>query len=203
MSNIQFDIYENPKARKANVSYHVRVVHSDLIEFDQVKENIHKESTASEGDVSLVTEQLSKTITNELSKGNRIHIEGIGYFSLGIESENKHSTINAAKVKMRGVNFRPDSKLLRSFENLHFVRAAVKQHSEKTSYTELQTLLKDYFHHHKSITRAEFQQLLGLTRSTAQRQLREWCKKPYAMFRKEGFKNAPVYVPFEGSPFWE
>jgi predicted histone-like DNA-binding protein len=204
MRNIEFDIYENPKAKKENVSYHVRVVHSDLVEFDAIKEQIHKESTASEGDVSLITEQLSKAITRVLSSGDRIHIEGIGYFSLAIEAEGKRSSkINAQKVKMKGIHFRADKTLLDSFEALSFVRTPYKNHSSKVDYKRLQATMKQHFHHHKSITRTEYQELLGLTCSTAQRQLRELCKKPYAIFRREGAKNSPIYVPFEGSRFWE
>ena len=64
-------------------------------------------------------------------------------------------------------------------------------------------ILKDFFKHHGSITRAEFQTLLGLTRTTAIRRLNELCKGPSAIFDKEGARNSPIYIPIADSPFWK
>jgi predicted histone-like DNA-binding protein len=205
MGKIDFDIYETPHAKRAKQSYHVRITNSELLDFEKVKKRIADQSTATLGDVSLVVEQLSKIIANEIGMGNRVHIEGIGYFSIGIETDptSNAKSINATKVRVRGPQFIPDKKLQSSLTDISFVRSKIKRHSASTTYEEKQVILKDYFKTHASINRLEFQKLLGLTKETAIRRIHEFCEKPYVIFIKEGANNSPYYLPDFSSPFWK
>jgi predicted histone-like DNA-binding protein len=183
----------------------VRVAKSDLIDFQRIKKAIASQCTATEGDVSLSVEQLSCNMANEVGSGNRFHIEGIGYFYLIIETDPTSSakSINNHQIRVRTIGFTPDKILMSRLAEIDFYRSPIKRHSDSSTYTEKQLILKDFFKHHNTITRAEFQVLLGLTRTTAIRRLNELCEGPCAVFNKGGARNSPVYIPITTSPFWK
>jgi len=205
MGEINYDVYETPHVEGRKTTYHVRVTNSELIDFEAVKRHIAESSTASTGDVALVVEQLSKFIAKEIGKGNRVHIDGIGYFSIGIETDatDEAKTINATRVRVRGPKYRPDKTLCRELTDISFVRTPMKKHSALTTDSERQYILKDYFSSHPVINRAEFQQLLGMTKEKALRILREYCQQPDAVLIKDGSRNSPYYLPNYSSPFWK
>ncbi len=202
---VYYDIYENPQSKQSKNSYHVRVAKSDLIDFQRIKRTIASQCTATEGDVSLSVDQLSCNMANEVGSGNRFHIEGIGYFYLIIEADPASGAkpINNHQIRVRTVGFTPDKILMSRLVDIDFYRSPIKRHSASSTYAEKQMILKDFFKHHNSITRTEFQSLLGLTRTTAIRRLNELCKEPCAVFSKEGARNSPVYIPITASPFWK
>ena len=202
---VYYDIYKSPQSEHSKNSYHVRVTKSDLIDFQRIKRTIASQCTASEGDISLSVDQLSCNMANEVGSGNRFHIEGLGYFYLIIEADPASSakSINNHQIRVRTVGFTPDKILMSRLTGIDFYRSPIKRHSASTTYAEKQMILKDFFKHHGSITRAEFQTLLGLTRTTAIRRLNELCKGPSAIFDKEGARNSPIYIPIADSPFWK
>lgn len=202
---VYYDIYESPQSKHTKHSYHVRIAKSDLIDFQRIKKIIASQCTGTEGDISLAVEQLSCNMANEVGSGNRFHIEGIGYFYLIIEADPASSakSINNHQIRVRTVGFTPDKILMSRLTEIDFYRSPIKRHSASSTYAERQMILKDFFKRHNSITRAEFQTLLGLTRTTAIRRLNELCKEPCAIFNKEGARNSPVYIPITTSPFWK
>lgn len=202
---VYYDIYESPQSKHSKHSYHVRVAKSDLIDFQRIKKIIASQCTATEGDVSLSVEQLSCNMANEVGSGNRFHIEGIGYFYLIIEADpaSDVKSINNHQIRVRTVGFTPDKVLMSRLAEIDFYRSPIKRHSVSSTYVEKQMILKDFFRQHDSITRAEFQTLLRLTRTTAIRRLNELCKGPSAIFNKEGARNSPIYTPIKASPFWK
>ena len=205
MKKIHYDIYESPSLKGSDKSYHVRVAGSELISFESLKRQIAASSTASEGDVALVFEQVSRILAEELCKGNRVQLDGLGYFSLAIETDptSNPKSINSSKIRVRGAQFRADKILRSRLTEVSFERALVKRHSDITTSEEVRAILKDYFSSHASINRADFQELMGMTKDTAVRRLQQFSQAPNNIFLKEGAKNSPVYLPNRTSQFWE
>lgn len=200
---IKFDVYANPNAKNEEDDkfYHVRVAGSKTVDFEEVLEDMSSRSTVTSTDIVAVLDGLSHTLIRTLKNGNRIHIKGLGYFSVSITAPqtNKPKTITRKKVSVKGIDFRPEKELLEKLKaTAQFEYVKEKNHSQDYSDIEIQGILTEYFKDHRSITRTTFQNICGLTRSTAVRRLKTFTTTTYPMLINEGVKNAPVYVPAKG-----
>ena len=137
----------------------------------------------------------------KLGDGKRIHINGLGYFSVSIgstESENPKK-MTRGTVQITGVNFQPEKSFKKSIiSRAHFVRERYKVHTVDLSPIEVDGLLSEYFKDHRSITCARMQQVCGMTRSTAYRRLQALTQGAHPSLQREGYKNATAYIPVKG-----
>ena len=144
-----------------------------------------------------VVEGLIDILSEKLGDGKRIHINGLGYFSVSIgstESENPkrndpwHSTDNRNQLSAR-------KSFKKSIINrAHFVRERYKVHTVDLSPIEVDGLLSEYFKDHRSITCARMQQVCGMTRSTAYRRLQALTQGAHPSLQREGYKMPlPTY----------
>ena len=139
--------------------------------------------------------------SEKLGDGKRIHINGLGYFSVSIgstESENPKK-MTRGTVQITGVNFQPEKSFKKSIiSRAHFVRERYKVHTVDLSPIEVDGLLSEYFKDHRSITCARMQQVCGMTRSTAYRRLQALTQGAHPSLQREGYKNATAYIPVKG-----
>lgn len=140
-------------------------------------------------------------LSEKLGDGKRIHINGLGYFSVSIgstESENPKK-MTRGTVQITGVNFQPEKSFKKSIiSRAHFVRERYKVHTVDLSPIEVDGLLSEYFKDHRSITCARMQQVCGMTRSTAYRRLQALTQGAHPSLQREGYKNATAYIPVKG-----
>lgn len=199
---IKFDVYNTPSANSENgeKSYHVRVAGSRTIDFKRVVDDMSRPSTVTSADIVAVLDGLSHFLERTLKEGNRIHIKGLGYFSVAISTPKTDNPklITKRKVIVKGIDFYPEKDLMRRMRSAEFERIEKKNHSREFSDIEIQGILNEYFKDHRSINRATFQHICGLTRSTALRRIKTFTKGDTPMLLNEGVKNAPVYVPAKG-----
>lgn len=201
MGTIKYDIYENPGRNNGQKRYHVRAAKPNLTTYKEIQENLSHASSITPSDISGVTEGISDLMANKLSNGNRIHIKGLGYFSVTITSPtfDNPKEINATKVQIRTIEFQPDAELMDKIKkNLTFERAQANEHSRLLLESEIKNLLKDYFKKHDDISLREFRMLTHLTRATAYRRLKELCDGPIPYLKHMGPRNASVYVLAQG-----
>lgn len=173
--SVLFDFYKSSLPNRDNEEehYHVRVVPRQTTSFNDLGEYVSDSSTLTTGDVKAVVDALVKSMVSELKLGNRFHIEGIGYFQMTIdcpETENPKE-VRANAVRFKSISFQPEVSLKRKLKSTQFERVKHKEHSQAISTNEIERRLQIYFQQHETITRAQFQSLCGLTRSTAIRQL--------------------------------
>ncbi|MFA6813804.1 MAG: HU family DNA-binding protein [Bacteroidaceae bacterium] len=200
---IKFDVYDTPQTRSGGEEkfYHVRVAGAKTIDFEEVLEGMSHPSTVTSTDIVAVLDGLSHFLIRTLKDGNRIHIKGLGYFSVSITTPKTDNpkTITKKKVSVKGIDFLPEKGLVKKLKGTaNFERIEEKNHSQDFSEIEIQGILTEYFKDHRSINRSTFQRICGLTRSTALRRLKTYTSASYPILINEGVKNAPVYVPAKG-----
>lgn len=195
-----YDFYKNPIPQGSNrrPRLHARVVPKATVDTEQLARYIHDASSLTTGDVKATLTMLSEMIVRELKSGNRVHIDGLGYFEMTLQCPpvKDPKEIRAESIRFKSVAFRPDASLKGKLSTTRFQRVAHKSHSKEASDTEIDERLTTYFATHDYITRSDFQHLCGLTKSTASRRLQECLQA--GKLRKEGLYKFPLYVPTEG-----
>ncbi len=196
---IKYDLYANPPRKEdgKKPKLHARVVTTDTAGIKDLTELIQQFSSLSSADIKAALIALTKTMVFELSYGRKVHLEGLGVFELSLSSlpAEEGENVRSEMVWVKNVVFRPEKELKKKFQTLDIVRVERKNHSKQLSEKKMDKLLTDYFKSHPFITRLQFQQLCGLTRSTAIRRINTLIAE--GKLRRYGFYRAPLYVPME------
>lgn len=125
MSDIKFDIYESPANDGEKKKYHVRNTNKQTIHSKDLIHEATLYTSVSRSDWAAVVEGLIDILSEKLGDGKRIHINGLGYFSVSIgstESENPKK-MTRGTVQITGVNFQPEKSFKKSIiSRAHFVR---------------------------------------------------------------------------------
>ncbi|MCD7850488.1 MAG: HU family DNA-binding protein [Parabacteroides sp.] len=197
--SVQYDFYKNPspKDSKKRPRYHARVVPYGTTDTKRLAEKIHARCTATPADVAAVLSSLTDVIVEELSDGNRVYIEGLGYLQIVPQCPSIQSTkeIRAESIHFKTVSFRPEIALKGRLRTVQFERALRKNHSSNVSPEQTTALLRTYFAEHDHMTRTDFQRICWFTTSTANRRLKDLveCGK----LSNIGAKRAPLYIAGE------
>lgn len=172
-----YDFYQNPTNRNQenNPTYHARVVANGTTSTDDLVRKIHSRSTLSPADIKATLIAISDVLREELEEGRQIHIEGLGYLHVTLACPKIQSIkeIRAESVRFKSIVFRPEKELKKQLRSMKVERVANKRHSAQHTRESLKDHLSRYFQAHESLTRKDFQRLCGLTRSTANRRLKE------------------------------
>jgi len=193
---LHYDLYENPLPPGSNrrKRLHARVVTTGTTPTDWVAKVIHDRSTLTEGDVKATLSCLTDVLVSELSQGKRVHLEGLGYFQLTLSAPAVRTPkdIRAGSVRVKSVVFRPEVELKDRFSTVRIKRVPRKNHSAVCDAQKIDRLLERYFGEHAYITARQFQELCGLTRTTACRRLKQLVEE--GKLKKTGYTRAPLYV---------
>jgi predicted histone-like DNA-binding protein len=196
---IKYDIYKTPSPiGQEKELFHARAVTAGTVSYDKLKEDIAHATTATPADISLVVESIVSQIEQHLAQGRNVQLGELGTFSVGISgpSATNKKDINATKLEVSDVHFRPKKKLIKNINmKAKFESVRYKRHSSEYSDTEIEALLADHFRNSPYITRREFESLCGLTRTTACRRLRDLSKGDHPLLCREGPRNSTIYVP--------
>jgi predicted histone-like DNA-binding protein len=202
MSTITIDWYENPNGAEADgkKKLHPRLVDNGTMSTREIIRHISQSSTLAEGEMKAALAELSEYVGYALSRGKRVHLDGIGYLAPVIEATEEvtaDTKRRGEKVRLKGISFKADKELMSRFDSMHFRQSARAMHSSKLSDAEIDRRLAAYFAEHPFMTRGDFQALCDLTESTAARLLRRL--REAGKLRNVGRFNQPIYVPGEGA----
>lgn len=198
--SVKYDLYETPSLGEAQEekSYHARVVPYATKDIGCLARRIHSECSLTEADVKAALVALSRAMAAELESGNRIYLEGLGYFrmTLSCPAVTAPGQLRAASVRFKSVGFQPDRELKKRLAATTFVREENKRHSARLTEEEIDDRLTAYFAEHSSISRREFEQLCGFTKTMAVEKLNGLIRA--GKIRKAGIPRFPVYEAAEG-----
>lgn len=194
---IQFEFYKNPK-QEEEVSYHPRVVNFQHVTTRRLAEEIHSATTFGTAEVEAMLMELSRCMGNHLHEGERVHLDGIGYFQITLQTtEPVHTpTAHADKVKFKTASFQADKDLKGELMSAHVRRSQYKPHSASLSEEEIDKELTAYFATHQVLTRTAMQSACYFTKSMASRHLRRL--KAEGKLQNLGKPTQPIYVPVAG-----
>lgn len=194
----EFYVTPNPSEESKDQRYHPRVIGNHTVSSDRIAEEVHRRSALTKGDVRSALSNLSDVIGRCLCEGNRVHLEGLGYFqvTLAANTEVNPKKTRSQSVYIKSVRFRPDKALLSKFNGVKLERSDYKPHSSAVTNEEIDKQLTRYFKKNDVLIRKSFQYLFGMTRITAIRHLNRL--KAEGKIINQGMRLHPLYKPAPG-----
>ena len=198
---IQFELYKTPRPKdeEGKETYHARVVNFQHIDTDYLARQIQTATSLTEGDVKSVLDSLSHFMGDRLREGESVHLDGIGYFQIKLNSKEPITSpkLKANQIKLKAnISFKADIKLKKSVSVVHLERSKLKPHSASRSNEEVDKLLTNYFNNNPILTRSDFQRLCGFTPTTAARHIKR-LKEEKKLKNIHTYYN-PIYMPMPG-----
>lgn len=192
---IKFEFYRTPvTAGTHKKRYYPKVIHSRCVDTEKLSQEIHKCCTLTVSDVRAVLIALSEQLASHLESGERVHLDGLGYFSVTLKAPevSDPKTTRSTCVSVKTVRFRPDAELKELLEEAEIRRSDWRPHSQVWTDEEMEKRLADYFRSEPFLTRRKFQELFTLTRTTALRYIHRLIEE--GKLRNAGTRAQPVYV---------
>lgn len=192
---IKFEFYRTAvTAATSKKRYYPKVIHTRRVGTDQLSREIHKCCTLTVSDVRAVLISLNEQLAAHLENGERVHIEGLGYFYVTLKAPEVRDpkATRATSVKVKTVRFCPDAELKELLEGAEIKRSDWRPHSRMWTSGEMDRRLSDFFRTGQYLTRREFQQLFTLTKTTAIRHIRRLLAE--GKLQNAGTRVQPVYV---------
>ena len=199
---ILFDWYENPDSYDKSPEdkiLHPRLRLNGSRSTDELRRDIQARCSLTETDVTAVLDAVSHVMGRELAEGRQVHLDGIGYFQVKLNSLEPITSpkLKANQMKLKAnIGFKADKKLRSSVSVVKVERSKLKLHSVPRSNEEIDRLLTAYFSNNQILTRSDFQGLCKLTLTTAARHIK--LLKEEKKLQNINTRQSPVYVPMPG-----
>lgn len=198
---VQFEFapIPQPQSKETKLRYYPRVVNRHLVKTREISAEIQHACSLTEIDVNAVLDALSRSLSNYLRQGNRVHLQGIGFFDVTLTAPETRDPkkMRPSQVTYKGVNFRPDKDLKSQVADLTAERGKVRNNrSASLSDTAIDKRLTEYFAEHPVLTRYDLQRVCQMTKITAIRCIRRLLGE--GKIKNIGLKNQPIYVPVPG-----
>lgn len=159
-----------------------------------------------EGTIMSAIATVADELAHQLSDGHSVNIDGLGTFSagIGIRKEKKEEyrleeeEYNARSMEVNKVSFRASKKLVRQVNQECTLYKGAESHLKESPLTkeERLQLLKDYLSrpHSIGVHINEYADLVGLSISTACRELLAFSQDPTSGITSVGKRAAKVYI---------
>ena len=107
---------------KEKALYYASPISSGIVKTKELASIISDRCSATESDVLLVLNALSKVMKDQLRQGNKVHFEDIGLFSLSVSSEGFENPEDCTpgKVVAKRICFLADKELKNVLPNIVF-----------------------------------------------------------------------------------
>lgn len=199
--SVLFDFYISPNPSGEDMNnprYHARVVNYHTASTNEIIDEIHRRSSLTPGDVKAALSELSQVMARRLANGERVHLEGLGYFQVTLQT-NREVDIKKTRsqsVFFKSVKYRADRSLRNQLIGVNTERSRFKKHSKKLTEAEIDKLLTRHFSEKSILFRRDLQYLCGFTEITATRIIRKL--RDEGKIRNMNTRYHPIYVPAPG-----
>ena len=153
-----------------------RITDCEVIGEERLSKLMAARGTLSQGMALAALSDLAEVMAELLSDGKAVNIPALGSFKLSIGSDaeiHPNSDGRMRSVVLRGVNFQPSNELMDGIGKPTFKWRPATGMAIAPSVDQLLPKLEQYFQTRDSITRAEFEQMYGLKRTTAYDRLKK------------------------------
>lgn len=153
----------------------VAIAHPQKTDIEQMARDISHATTATPTDVKLVWDALRLAITDALSHGHRVQLDGLGSLTMELSSHAGPTPPTGKDIRISGIRFRPDKHLLDRLADVKFqVDGKV---SQPLAAAELADALHEHFKTHNDISIRQFAQLGHYATSTSYKKLGEYVAR--------------------------
>lgn len=195
---ILFDWYENPKTKDKQgeeLTLHPRIKLNGSVTTAELRRYIQEYCSLTKTDVSAVLDALSHFVGRELGEGRQVHLDGIGYFTPALtctEPVTLETKRKSTKVKLKGINFRPDKALRSEIGNIKVSPLKMRTlNKKKLTLDEIKLRIVNFLKTKDFLTRSDVQTICGMTRTTASRTVKQLCDE--GVLENRGLIKQPVY----------
>lgn len=200
---LHYGIFRSPmKDKDGNNIYYVRARSLQrTIPFKTVCEDIQQNSSPKISDVKGVTAALAEEIATQLSNNNRVHIDGLGYFSLRMRLDKKKNVtdsqdIRASDIKISGISFQPEKSFIEQCAGGNTTyEVATRSITNVPDESTLRKSMSSYFQSHPFITIRDFADLLGTSYKVAREKLLAMSSGPFTRLRSRRVGRQLLFSP--------
>lgn len=107
---VNYKIYKSTRRGATMGKYYGRAIHRETVTTKDLAQTMQANCTVKHSDIIAVLTELSEVVKAELQRGNRVKIEGLGTFKIGITTEGAESAkeFTAANIKGSHIIFMPE-----------------------------------------------------------------------------------------------
>lgn len=201
MDSIEYDFYENPNSKNesSKSKYHIRICRRQKVSTKYMVNRLSKDTTLTPTDIYASITALQDAISDGLSEGNIVTLDGICQFEITLGTKNGEVTglENGNSVVLKSINIRPLPEFIEKVSESLKPRVKSKGfHSQKISDMEIESMLIDYFRKNESITRPVLEKEFHINRTRATQLLKRLVEE--GKLKNIGFRNHPIYVLVSG-----
>ncbi len=165
---------------------------------EEMESSIEASCTLTKADVRGLWAAFRELALEELSKGHRVHLPGIGWLSLSVgldkRAREKDYKIKGSDIRLRGIHFLPEHKLREEVSrSVSFKRSAYSTESVGYETEQLWARLEEWFSRQGAINCSTMEKEFGLSRYKATKWLRLFVGQ--GRLRKAGTNRNHVYLP--------
>ena len=196
-----FDIYPSPRPTQGEGrSIHPRLVDASTLTSKELASKEEHASTLTDTDMLAALGAVRHYLLSQLSDGGRVHLDGIGTFSVVPHFKSpkyEGDKVSGKDVALKRINFQPEPGLSAEISaSLNFIHRTAP-HSAEISLDEVKALLSEYFLTHADISLHGFCTLAHLRQFRARKYLTALLDEAFLSRRKVG--NTYLYMkPAEG-----
>lgn len=184
-----------------------RVLHEYCISGEDFVEHIASHTPYRKSLLTAVLLEVAKELGELLATGDTVTLPGIGIFSIGVKARDAKETdeeheLNAQRIEFDHINFRCSRSLKKDVasrcKSSGFERVYGKEGKKIKSPAMLikgrMAAARQYLLSHPFMRIADYAELIGLSHSAAQRELKEAVQNPDYGIQAVGRGNQRVYV---------
>ena len=193
---ILFDFYESPpqegEGNKLNV--HARPVLTKTTSTERLAARIEERCSLTRTDIIAALDSLGRIMGEQLSDGERVYLNGIGYFSVSLECDEirTRKDMRADRVHVKSIQFRADMDLKSRVLGAKMKRAAYKSHSARLSDEEVDRRVDAFFKDHPVMARRDLQRICQVKDGVAYKHIHRLLEA--GKIKNIGINRQPVYI---------
>lgn len=173
---------------------HPRVVSRGTIGIEELMESARERSSFSGADMKGAMQLIADLIAEQLAQGYSVELEGIGFFSVALQSRPvmDKQELRSESIQFKNVNFRCSKRLK---ENLKCMKVSRAKETNSLSYSpvERERRMEAYFNQHEPyISRSTYMRLCICSKHCALSDLNRFVQEGKIV--RAGVRSSTIYL---------
>jgi len=197
---VLFEFYEAPpkEGEDNKLRVYARPILTKTVTTEKVASAIQRRCSLTQTDVIAALNSLSQVLAEHLQDGQRVHLQGIGYFSVSLECHDieTRKDMRSDRVSIKSIKFRADKELKSQVMLAKAQRSNLRSHSARLSDEEVDRRVAEHFCENTVMTRRDFQNICQVKMGVAFKHIHRLVEE--GKIKNIGIIRQPIYVKGEG-----
>lgn len=135
---VNYKVYQSKRNDVTKDQFYARAAHRDTVTIKEMAQTMQENCTVKQSDIMAVLTEFSGVLKAELQRGNKVKIDGLGTFKIGLTSTGAQSAkeFTAANIKGAHVLFMPEMSVDANGKRVKSLLAGLKV-KEASAYDDL------------------------------------------------------------------